>query len=68
MRFKTVAQVDVPQGHNGKHKQIVFVILRDLDKLDRDAALKVPLSEFTGIQRKDSIRAQSRHAKDGAER
>ena len=52
MRFKTVAQVDVPQGRNGKHKQIVSIILRDLDKLDRDAALKVPLSELPESEEK----------------
>jgi|SRR5689334_12952538 hypothetical protein len=46
MHFKTMAQVDVPQGRHGKHKEIVTTILRDLDKLDDGAALKVPLSEL----------------------
>ena len=32
MNFKTMAQVDVPQGRNGKHKQIVTQILSDLDQ------------------------------------
>lgn len=43
MHFKTVIQADVPQGRNGKHKQIVSTILKDLDKLKEGAALKVPL-------------------------
>jgi hypothetical protein len=31
MRFKTMAQFDVPQGRNGKHKQVVTTIFQDLD-------------------------------------
>jgi hypothetical protein len=46
MHFKTMVQADVPQGRNGKHKQIVSIILRDLDQLADGAALKVPLSEL----------------------
>ena len=30
--FKTVAQLDVPNSRNGKHKKIVTLILRDLDR------------------------------------
>jgi DNA helicase TIP49 (TBP-interacting protein) len=44
MHFKTMAQVDVPQGRHGKHKEIVTTILKDLDQLPEGAALKVPLS------------------------
>jgi hypothetical protein len=44
--FKSMIQADVPQGRNGKHKQIVTLILKDLDGLKADAALKVPLSEL----------------------
>ena len=46
MNFKTMSQVDVPQGRNGKHKQIVTQILSDLDQLDDGIALKVPLAEL----------------------
>jgi hypothetical protein len=46
MHFKTVIQADVPQGRNGKHKQIVTVILNDLDKLASGSALKIPLREL----------------------
>ena len=44
MNFKTMAQVDVPQGRNGKHKQIVTRILSDLDQVEKGVALKVPLA------------------------
>ena len=44
MHFKTMIQADVSQGRNGKHKEIVSVILRDLDKLKDGAAIKAPLS------------------------
>ena len=46
MNFKTVAQLDVPQGRNGKHKQIVTQILSDLDQVPAGTALKVPLAEL----------------------
>jgi hypothetical protein len=44
--FKTMAQSDVPQGRHGKHNKIVSVILRDLDKLKDESAIKVPLAEL----------------------
>ncbi|HEY4740849.1 MAG: hypothetical protein WA734_10435 [Candidatus Acidiferrales bacterium] len=44
--FKTVAQLDVPNSRNGKHKQIVTLILRDLDRLKAGAAIKVPLADL----------------------
>ncbi len=44
--FKTMAQVDVPQGRKGKHNKIVSAILNELDQLKAGAALKVPLSEL----------------------
>jgi hypothetical protein len=46
MHFKTMNQVDVPQGRNGKHKQIVSRILKDLDQLEGSAAIKVPLADL----------------------
>ena len=46
MHFKTMNQVDVPQGRNGKHKQIVSTILKDLDQLEGEAAIKVPLADL----------------------
>jgi hypothetical protein len=46
MRFKTVIQADVPHGRNGKHKQIVSMILEDLDRLKDGSALKLPLADL----------------------
>jgi len=41
-----MAQVDVPHGRNGKHKDIVTKILSDLDQVQDGIALKVPLAEL----------------------
>lgn len=46
MNFKTMAQTDVPQGRNGKHKLIVTKILSDLEQVDDGIALKIPLAEL----------------------
>jgi len=46
MNFRTMQQADVPQGRNGKHKQVVTRILSDLDQLDQGIAIKVPLAEL----------------------
>ena len=53
--FKTMWQVDVPQGRNGKHKQIVSTILKDLDKLTDGSAIKVPLAELA--ESKEKVRS-----------
>jgi DNA helicase TIP49 (TBP-interacting protein) len=55
MHFTTMVQADVPQGRNGKHKEIVTTILRDLDRLEDGAALKVPLAELA--QSKEKVRS-----------
>ncbi len=55
MHFKTIVQADVPQGRNGKHKEIVTVIFRDLDRLKNGAALKIPLADLP--DRKENIRS-----------
>ncbi len=55
MNFKTVAQLDVPQGRNGKHKQIVTSILSDLDQVPDGVALKVPLVELA--ESKEKVRS-----------
>jgi DNA helicase TIP49 (TBP-interacting protein) len=55
MNFKTMQQVDVPQGRNGKHKQIVTKILADLDQLPEGVALKVPLAELE--EGKENVRS-----------
>lgn len=55
MNFQTMAQVDVPQGRNGKHKQVVTKLLSDLDQLPEGAALKVPLAELA--ESKEKVRS-----------
>ena len=53
--FKTMTQADVPQGRNGKHREIVTAILTDLSRLNDGAALKVPLA--TLAQSKERVRS-----------
>jgi hypothetical protein len=53
--FKTMVQADVPQGRNGKHKEIVTTILKDLSRLKDGAALKVPLASLA--QSKEQVRS-----------
>lgn len=55
MNFKTMSQGDVPQGRNGKHKQVVTAILSDLDQLPAGVALKVPLAELE--ESKENVRS-----------
>ena len=55
MNFKTMAVPDVPQGRNGKHKQIVTQILSDLDQVRGGIALKVPLAELA--ESKERVRS-----------
>jgi hypothetical protein len=55
MNFKTMAQLDVPQGRNGKHKQVVTRILSDLDRVPEGTALKVPLAELA--ESKEKVRS-----------
>jgi hypothetical protein len=47
-----MAQLDVPQGRNGKHKQIVSLILNDLNQLKEGSAIKVPLAELAETKEK----------------
>src|ERR1700682_3210661 len=55
MHFRTMVQSEVPQGRNGKHKQIVSTILKDLDGLKSGSALKVPLAELA--ESKEKVRS-----------
>jgi DNA helicase TIP49 (TBP-interacting protein) len=55
MNFTTMAQVDVPQGRNGKHKEIVSRILADLDRVPVGTALKVPLADLA--ESKEKVRS-----------
>jgi hypothetical protein len=55
MNFKTMPQLDVPQGRNGKHKQIVTRVLSDLDQIRPGVALKVPLGDLA--ESKEKVRS-----------
>ncbi len=66
MNFRTMAQVDVPQGRNGKHKLIVTKLLSDLDQLQPGIALKVPLADLA--EGKAKVRSALNRATHKAER
>lgn len=53
--FESVLQVDVPKGREGKHKEIVLRLLKDIAQLKQGMALKVPLSQLPDT--KENIRA-----------
>jgi hypothetical protein len=55
MNFKGMRQADVPQGRNGKHKEIVTKILSDLDQVEKGVALKVPLALLA--ESKENVRS-----------
>jgi hypothetical protein len=55
LNFKAMAQTDVPQGRNGKHKEIVTKILSDLDQVPKGVALKIPLEQLT--ESKEKVRS-----------
>ena len=55
MKFQSVLQHDVPKGRDGKHKQIVSLLLKDIDQLPEGTALKVPLSALPDT--KENIRS-----------
>ena len=55
LNFTTMAQVDVPQGRNGKHKEIVSRILSDLDRVPAGTALKIPLTDLA--ESKEKVRS-----------
>jgi len=46
MNFAQMSQADVPQGRNGKHKDIVSRILADLAQTGPGSAIKVPLADL----------------------
>jgi hypothetical protein len=55
IRFKSVLQVDVPKGRDGKHKQIISRLLDDITQLSEGSALKVPFAELPDT--KENIRS-----------
>ena len=67
MHFPTMAQVDVPQGRNGKHKEIVTQILSDLDQVPAGTAIKVSFGGLATEQGEGAVCTESRHSQ-GPER
>ena len=65
MNFKTMAQLDVPKGREGKHKEVVTHILSDLDQMKAGTAIKVPLKDLA--ESKEKVRSALNRAtrKDG---
>lgn len=55
MNYKSISQLDVPKGREGKHKHVVTQILADLRQLTDGLALKIPLSELPDT--KENIRS-----------
>ena len=55
MHFKTMVRDNVPQSRNGKHKQIVSAIMKDLERLQDGSALKVPLADLA--ESKERVRS-----------
>ena len=55
MHYKIMTQSSVPQGRNGKHKEVVSAILQDLGKLQNGSAIKVPLESLA--ESKEKVRS-----------
>lgn len=55
MRFESMLQTDVPKGRDGKHKEIVELLLNDISQLKKGDALKIPLSALPDT--KENIRS-----------
>jgi len=64
--FKTLNLGDVPHSRNGKHREIVSMILRDLDELRDTEALRVPLADLTDT--KENVRSALNRATRKANR
>jgi len=55
MNYRTMAQIDVPQGRKGKHHQVIGKILSDLDHMKPGNAIRVPLDGLA--QSKEKVRS-----------
>lgn len=55
LKFENIAQVEVPHGRNGKHKQIVTDLLEQMALLGKGRALKVRLTQLPDT--KENIRS-----------
>jgi len=55
MSFESMPQSDVPKGRDGKHKNIVELLLSDIHQIESGSALKIPLSALPDT--KENIRS-----------
>jgi hypothetical protein len=55
MKYQSIKQIDVPKGRDGKHKEIVTQLLSDIEQLEADRALRVPLEALPDT--KENIRS-----------
>jgi hypothetical protein len=53
--FDRISQTDLPQGRNGKHKNIVVRLLAELEQLPAGEALKIPFTDLPDT--KENIRS-----------
>lgn len=63
--FESVIQADVPKGREGKHKQIITRLLREIGQLKPGMAMKIPLDRLPDS--KENIRSalsRAAHQKD----
>jgi hypothetical protein len=50
--YKTTLRSNIPLGRNGKHKQVITRILKELDGLKAGSALEIPLQELPDTKEK----------------
>jgi hypothetical protein len=55
MKYQSIKQIDVPKGRDGKHKQIVTQLMSDIEQLEADRALRIPLEALPDT--KENIRS-----------
>jgi hypothetical protein len=55
MKYQSIKQIDVPKGRDGKHKKIITQLLSDLEQLEEDRALRIPLTALPDS--KENIRS-----------
>ena len=55
MKYQSIKQIDVPKGREGKHKKIITQLLSDIEQLEMDRALRIPLSALPDS--KENIRS-----------
>ncbi len=55
MNYQSIKQIDVPKGRDGKHKKIVTELLSDIEQLEPDRALRIPLEALPDS--KENIRS-----------